>query len=460
MKISVIGTGYVGLITGACLAELGNQVHCLDIEEKRIDALNNGEVPFYEPGLPQLVEKNRLSNRLYFSSDVQESVKHGVIQIIAVGTPSAPSGSADLQYVFKAAQEIGKYMTDRKIVVSKSTVPVGTADKIKKIIQTQLKLRCRQFPFSVVSNPEFLKEGAAIEDFMHPDRIVIGCDNSPEDQYARKLLKQLYAPFNRNHERTFWTDVRSAEFIKYAANGMLATRISFMNELANLAEYVGVDIDAVRQGIGSDPRIGHSFLYAGCGYGGSCFPKDVSALRHTALEHGQKLLILEAVENANTNQKQLIGKKIVARFGEDLSGFHFAFWGLAFKPNTDDMREAPSRILLKELIERGASVAVFDPIAMSEARRFIKQDLQHISDALLRIRYGINPIDTLIHANALIILTEWQTFQSPDFELVRQVMNTPIIFDGRNLYDPELLSHAGFEYHGIGRPAYSNFMLS
>jgi UDPglucose 6-dehydrogenase len=460
MKISIIGTGYVGLVTGTCLAELGNQVHCLDIDENRINALNNGQVPFYEPGLPELVEKNRRANRLFFSTNIQESVKHGEIQIIAVGTPSTSSGSADLQYVFKAAQEIGRYMTDRKVIVSKSTVPVGTADKIKKLIETQLKLRCRQFPFSVVSNPEFLKEGSAIEDFMHPDRIVIGCNNSGDDQYARKLLKQLYAPFNRHHERTFWTDVRSAEFIKYAANSMLATRISFMNELANLADYVGVDIEAVRLGIGSDPRIGHSFLYAGCGYGGSCFPKDVAALRHTAQEYGQQLLILEAVENANTTQKQLIGKKIVARFGENLSGYHFAFWGLAFKPNTDDMREAPSRVLLKELIERGASVALYDPIAMSEARQSIKQDLQHIPDALLRIRYGSNPIDTLIHANALIILTEWKAFQSPDFDTVRQVMNTPIIFDGRNLYDPELLNHVGFEYHGIGRPAFANFMRS
>lgn len=460
MKISILGSGYVGLVTGACLADLGNEVLCYDIDRKKIDALNHGEVPFFEPGLAQLIEKNRQAKHLVFSNDIRECVKHGVIQIIAVGTPSTHSGSADLQYVIKAAQDIGQHMTDRKVVVCKSTVPVGTADKLSKIIETQLKLRHREFPLSLVSNPEFLKEGSAIKDFMHPDRIVIGCGQSEQDEYARQLLTQLYAPFNRHHQRTFWTDVRSAEFIKYAANGMLATRISFMNELANLAEHVGVDIDAVRQGIGADPRIGHSFLYAGCGYGGSCFPKDVAALRHTANEYGLQLLILEAVAHANANQKQVMGKKIVSRFGRDLTGMHFALWGLSFKPETDDMRDAPSRILLKELVERGASVALYDPVAMDEARRFIKQDVAHITDAHRRIRFGSSPIDALVHANALVILTEWKAFHSPDFETIRQVMQTPIIFDGRNLYDPSMISNAGFEYYGIGRPHYDAVMLS
>jgi UDPglucose 6-dehydrogenase len=315
-------------------------------------------------------------------------------------------------------------------------------------------------PFSVLSNPEFLKEGAAIEDFMHPDRIVIGCDDTAEGKHARTTLRQLYAPFNRNHERTFWTDVRSAEFIKYASNAMLATRISFMNELANLAERIGVDIEAVRHGIGSDPRIGKSFLYAGCGYGGSCFPKDIQALRHTSRESGQELLVLAAVEAANRFQKRVIGKKIVSRFGEGLSGCHFALWGLAFKPNTDDMREAPSRVLLLELIERGATVAVYDPVAMKEARRVITEDFASIPGAIDRVRFATDPIDVLKDAVALIVVTEWKIFLSPDFDQLKREMKTPVIFDGRNLYDPGLLIKAGFEYYGIGRAAVNEIQSS
>lgn len=460
MKITVIGTGYVGLVTGACLAELGNNVCCLDIDQHKIDMLNDGEIPFHEPGLSQMVERNRQAKRLFFSSDIKASVEHGDIQFIAVGTPSAENGSADLQYVFAAARNIGQYMTGRKIVIDKSTVPVGTAEKVRKNIQSQLDARDVNIAFSVISNPEFLKEGAAIEDFMHPDRIVIGCDDAENDPYARTVLRKLYASFNRNHEKTIWTDVRSAEFTKYAANAMLATRISFMNELANLADQIGADIEAVRHGIGSDPRIGNSFLYAGCGYGGSCFPKDVRALRHTAQEYGQDLLILRAVEEANHDQKRVLGKKIVSRFGADLNGRHFAMWGLAFKPNTDDMREAPSRVILSELIERGASVAVYDPIAMKEAKRVLDVDFSASPDAYQRIQFSPSAMDALDSADALILLTEWKVFHSPDFEQLKYEMKTPIVFDGRNLYDPKVMATAGFEYYGIGRTASLNASLN
>ena len=368
MKITIIGTGYVGLVTGACLAELGNNVFCLDVDQKKIDILNSGGIPIHEPGLEDIVARNRAAGRLTFSTDVAASVAHGDIQFIAVGTPPDEDGSADLQYVLAAARNIGRYMNGFKVIVDKSTVPVGTADKVCAAIAEELKARGSEARFSVVSNPEFLKEGAAVEDFMRPDRIVIGCDDTPEGQQAHALMKKLYAPFNRNHERTFWMDVRSAEFTKYAANAMLATRISFMNELANLADKVGADIEAVRHGIGSDPRIGYSFLYAGCGYGGSCFPKDVQALERTARDYGQDLLILRAVEEVNHHQKHVLGRKIVERFGEDLSGRHFAIWGLAFKPNTDDMREAASRVRLRQLLERGATVAGHDPVARHRNR--------------------------------------------------------------------------------------------
>ncbi|MBS0307984.1 MAG: UDP-glucose/GDP-mannose dehydrogenase family protein [Proteobacteria bacterium] len=451
MKITIIGTGYVGLVTGACLAELGNTVFCLDVDQRKIDILNNGGIPIHEPGLAEIVARNRAAGRLIFSTDVAASVAHGEVQFIAVGTPPDEDGSADLQYVLAAARNIGKHMSGFKVVVDKSTVPVGTADKVRAAIQAELAQRGATTQFSVVSNPEFLKEGAAVEDFMRPDRIVIGCDDTPEGEQAHMLMKKLYTPFNRNHERTFWMDVRSAEFTKYAANAMLATRISFMNELANLADKVGADIEAVRHGIGSDPRIGYSFLYAGCGYGGSCFPKDVQALERTARDYDQDLLILRAVEAVNDQQKQVLGKKIVARFGADLSGRHFAVWGLAFKPNTDDMREASSRVLLGELIARGATVAVHDPVAMAEAKRVLALDFADAPEKLARVRFCESPMDALRDADALAIVTEWKTFRSPDFDQVKSLLKNPLIFDGRNLFEPALMADAGFEYHGIGR---------
>jgi UDPglucose 6-dehydrogenase len=451
MKITIIGTGYVGLVTGACLAELGNDVFCLDVDRKKIDILNSGGIPIHEPGLGDIVARNRAAGRLTFSTDVAASVAHGEIQFIAVGTPPDEDGSADLQYVLAAARNIGKHMAGFKVIVDKSTVPVGTADKVRAAIQSELDRRGDSMKFSVVSNPEFLKEGAAVEDFMRPDRIVIGYDKTAEGERAQGLMRKLYAPFNRNHERTFWMDVRSAEFTKYAANAMLATRISFMNELANLADKVGADIEAVRHGIGSDPRIGYSFLYAGCGYGGSCFPKDVQALERTARDYDQDLLILRAVEAVNNNQKHVLGKKIFTRFGKDLSGKHFAVWGLAFKPNTDDMREASSRVLLQQLIESGATVAVYDPVAMAEAKRVVALDFAHIPDAASRIHFRDSPMDALRDADALAIVTEWKTFRSPDFDQVKALLKAPIIFDGRNLFEPEVMADAGFEYHGIGR---------
>jgi UDPglucose 6-dehydrogenase len=451
MKITIIGSGYVGLVTGACLAELGNDVFCLDVDHKKIDILNSGGIPIHEPGLSDIVARNRSAGRLKFSTDVAASVAHGDVQFIAVGTPPDEDGSADLQYVLAAARNIGKHMNGFKVIVDKSTVPVGTADKVRAAIATELAARDSKAKFSVVSNPEFLKEGAAVEDFMRPDRIVIGCDDSEEGRQAQTMMRKLYAPFNRNHERTFWMDVRSAEFTKYAANAMLATRISFMNELANLADKVGADIEAVRHGIGSDPRIGYSFLYAGCGYGGSCFPKDVQALERTARDYEQDLLILRAVEAVNNEQKKVLGRKIVQRFGEDLSGQHFAIWGLAFKPNTDDMREAPSRVLLRELLGRGASVAVYDPVAMTEAKRVIALDLDGMPGAIEKVRFCESPMETLNDADALAIVTEWKAFRSPDFDQMKSMLKAPIIFDGRNLFEPQIMADAGFEYHGIGR---------
>ncbi|ALK96286.1 UDP-glucose 6-dehydrogenase [Massilia sp. WF1] len=454
MKITIIGTGYVGLVTGACLAELGNDVFCLDVDQRKIDLLNNGGIPIHEPGLEEIVARNRAAGRLHFSTDVAASVAHGQLQFIAVGTPPDEDGSADLQYVLAAARSIGRHMDGFKVIIDKSTVPVGTADRVAAAIREELGTRGAQSEFTVVSNPEFLKEGAAVEDFMRPDRIVIGHDDSPSGQRARELMKLLYAPFNRNHERTYWMDVRSAEFTKYAANAMLATRISFMNELANLADKVGADIEAVRHGIGSDPRIGHSFLYAGAGYGGSCFPKDVQAIERTARQYGQDLLILSAVEAVNERQKHVLGRKVVARFGEDLSGKRFAVWGLAFKPNTDDMREAPSRVLLAELIGRGATVAVHDPVAMEEARRVLALDFGGDAlgeEKLARIEFKDAPMDALDGAEALVIVTEWKAFRSPDFEQIKSLLRNPVIIDGRNLYEPALMTGLGVEYHGIGR---------
>ncbi|RXZ36840.1 UDP-glucose/GDP-mannose dehydrogenase family protein [Oxalobacteraceae bacterium CAVE-383] len=449
MKITIIGTGYVGLVTGACLAELGNDVFCLDVDQRKIDMLNSGGIPIHEPGLEDVVARNRAAGRLQFSTDVAASVAHGDIQFIAVGTPPDEDGSADLQYVVAAARNIGKHMRGFKVIVDKSTVPVGTADKVRAaVLAAQAE---GAVEFSVVSNPEFLKEGAAVEDFMRPDRIVIGCDDTEAGMKARSMMKVLYAPFNRNHERTYWMDVRSAEFTKYAANAMLATRISFMNELANLADRVGADIEAVRHGIGSDPRIGHSFLYAGCGYGGSCFPKDVQALERTARTYDQELLILRAVEEVNNRQKHVLGNKVMARFGADLSGKHFAVWGLAFKPNTDDMREASSRVLLGELLRAGASVAVFDPVASEEARRVLQLDFKDEPGLFERIRFADSPTDALGGAEALVIVTEWKAFRSPDFAVLKKQLKAPLIFDGRNLFEPDVMADAGFEYHGIGR---------
>lgn len=451
MKITVIGSGYVGLVTGACLAELGNSVFCLDVDARKIDILNNGGVPIYEPGLKEIIERNRAAGRLTFSTDVAASVAHGDIQFIAVGTPPDEDGSADLQYVVAAARNIGRHMTDFKVVVDKSTVPVGTGEKVRAAIAEELAARGADVGVTVVSNPEFLKEGAAVGDFMRPDRIVIGADTDAAGQQARDKMRELYAPLNRNHERILYMDVRSAEFTKYAANAMLATRISFMNELANLADKLGVGIENVRKGIGSDPRIGFSFLYAGTGYGGSCFPKDVQALVRSASEFGQHLEILHAVESVNNQQKQILLGKIVGRLGEDLSGKTFAMWGLAFKPNTDDMRAAPSRVMVKELLKRGAKVVAFDPVSMEEARHAFELDLADLPAGQRRLTYSDAPMSAVEGADALIIMTEWKAFKSPDFVALQAALTQPLIFDGRNLYEPAAMERAGVEYHAIGR---------
>ena len=439
MKATIIGTGYVGLVTGACLAELGNEIMCLDTDPRKIETLQNGGIHIYEPKLLEMVQRNVIAKRLFFTTDIKESVIFGDIQFISVGTPPDENGSADLQYVITAARNIAMHMQNFKLVVDKSTVPVGTADKVKAAIRDVLTKRRVDIDFSVVSNPEFLKEGAAIEDFMRPDRIVIGT----ESDKAAELLRQLYLPFQRNHERLITMDVRSAELTKYAANAMLATRISFMNELALLAEKLGADIDSVRRGIGSDSRIGYDFLYAGCGYGGSCLPKDVQALLCTAAEVGQPMSVLNAVADANENQKTVMLDKITTRFGNNLKGMRFAVWGLAFKPNTDDMREAPSHIILKGLWERGAMVCAYDPAAMEETLRIYgkRADLQFVD----------SPMDALKGVDALVIITEWKEFRSPSFDDMNNLMKTPTIFDGRNLYQTEVLRDAGFNYLSIGR---------
>jgi len=440
MKVSVVGTGYVGLVTGACLAEMGNDVLCLDVDPRKIDILLGGGIPIHEPGLDAVVARNVKAGRLRFTTDVARAVDHGTIQFIAVGTPPDEDGSADLQYVLAAARNIGRLMTDYKVIVDKSTVPVGTADKVRAAVADELAKRgdC-DARFAVVSNPEFLKEGAAVDDFMRPDRIVVGAD----DEQAILLMRALYAPFTRNHDRMIVMDVRSAELTKYAANAMLATRISFMNELALLAEKLGADIEQVRVGIGSDPRIGTHFLYAGCGYGGSCFPKDVKALIRTAQDVDQEMKVLQAVEAANDRQKLVLVDKVVARFGEDLAGKHFAMWGLAFKPNTDDMREATSRVVLAELFRRGATVTAYDPVAMEEAQRIFGDEP--------RLRYAETPMAALEGADALLIVTEWKEFRSPDFAGIAQALNTPVVIDGRNLYEPALVRSFGLAYQGIGR---------
>ncbi|HNU10266.1 MAG TPA: UDP-glucose/GDP-mannose dehydrogenase family protein [Rubrivivax sp.] len=442
MKITVVGTGYVGLVTGACLAEMGNHVVCLDVDEAKIRLLNDGGIPIHEPGLQDLVQRNAAAGRLQFTTDAASAVAHGTLQFIGVGTPPDEDGSADLQYVLAAARSIGQHMTDYKVIVDKSTVPVGTADKVRETVSAVLDGRgLSDLGFAVVSNPEFLKEGAAVEDCMRPDRIILGAD----DERAILLMRALYTPFMRNHDRLHLMDVRSAEFTKYAANAMLATRISFMNELSRLADRVGADIEMVRRGIGSDPRIGTHFLYPGTGYGGSCFPKDVKALIRTGEENNVELAILRSVERVNERQKQVLVDKAVARFGANLSGRTFALWGLAFKPNTDDMREAPSRVIVEQLLARGSRVQAYDPVALDEARRVLQ--------GMAGLSFCASAHDALQGADALLVVTEWKEFRNPDFEFIKQSLAQPVILDGRNLYDPALMRSLGIEYQGIGRGA-------
>jgi UDPglucose 6-dehydrogenase len=439
MKLTIIGTGYVGLVSGACLADVGNSVLCLDLDPRKVDILNSGGIPIYEPGLKEIVANNVAAGRLRFTTDIAEGVAWGDVQMIAVGTPPDEDGSADLQYVLSAARNIGKHMTSKKIIVDKSTVPVGTADKVRAAIAEELKLRKIDTRFSVVSNPEFLKEGAAVEDFMRPDRIVVGA----EDAETISTMRQLYAPFQRNHDRIMVMDIRSAELTKYAANAMLATRISFMNELALLAEKLGADIESVRRGIGSDPRIGYQFLYPGIGYGGSCFPKDVQALQRTGQEVGIAMKLLDAVERVNYAQKHVLTEKIVTRFGADLNGKIFAMWGLAFKPNTDDMREAPSLVLIDDLTKRGAKIVAFDPVAIAEAK--------HVLGSNENVCFADSPMSALKSCDALLIVTEWKTFRAPDFAAMKAQLKAPVVFDGRNLYEPAAMRELGFSYYPIGR---------
>ena len=439
MKVTVFGSGYVGLVTGVCLADVGNDVLCVDVDEKKIERLKNGDIPIYEPGLEALVIKNQQAGTLSFTTDIEEGVKHGLFQFIAVGTPPDEDGSADLQYVTAVARSIGQHMDDYKIIIDKSTVPVGTADKVKAAIQEQLKKRNSDLDFDVVSNPEFLKEGAAITDFMKPDRIVIGVDNyNTED-----LMRSLYAPFNRNHDRLIAMDIRSAELTKYAANAMLATKISFMNELSHIAERTGANIEHVRVGIGADSRIGYHFIYAGPGYGGSCFPKDVNALVRTAHEFGYEAELLESVESVNYRQKHVLLEKIRHHFDGNLKGKTIALWGLSFKPNTDDMREAPSRVLMEKLWEEGVTVRAHDPKAMEETTRIYGQ-----RDDLVLCN---KPEEVLDGADALVLMTEWHIFQSPDFDLIKSKLKQPVIFDGRNIYKQETMDEYGFTYYAIGR---------
>ena len=439
MKVTIFGSGYVGLVTGACLAEAGNHVVCVDVDDAKVERLKQGEVPIHEPGLEALIRKNAAAGRISFTTDAAEGVAHGVFQIIAVGTPPGEDGSADLTYVLQVATTIGEHMREYRVVMTKSTVPVGTADKARAAVVAALAARGASVEFDVVSNPEFLKEGAAIDDFMKPDRIIVGTDNPR----TTELLRALYEPFIRNRDRLIVMDIRSSELTKYAANAMLATKISFMNELANIAERVGADIEKVRVGIGSDPRIGYGFIYPGCGYGGSCFPKDVQALVRSAHAHEYEARILNAVEEVNRRQKESLYKKIERHFEGKLAGKVIALWGLAFKPNTDDMREAPSRNLIAALLRAGAIVRAFDPVAMTEAKKI----------------YGERPDvvlcqsveETLLGADALVIVTEWKEFRSPDFELIKKELSTPVIFDGRNLYDPLYLARLGFTYSAMGR---------
>ena len=439
MRITVHGTGYVGLVTGACIAQAGNHVLCVDIDEAKVAALKAGEIPIYEPGLAELTQRNHAAGRLGFTTDVAEGVRHGELQFIAVGTPKSEDGSADLRHVLTVAESIGRHMREYKVIVDKSTVPVGTGDRVREAIASVLAARNVDIDFDVVSNPEFLKEGAAVADFMKPDRIIIGTESAR----AAELLRQLYEPFSRNHDKLIVMDVRSAELTKYAANVMLATKISLMNELANIAERYGADIEQVRVGIGSDPRIGYSFIYPGCGYGGSCFPKDVHALIRSAEEIDYDAELVRAVDSVNDRQKRSLFRKISAHFGGNLKGRTLALWGLAFKPNTDDMREAPSRVLMEELWEAGASVRAYDPQSMVETARIYGERAD--------LRLCQSASEALEGADALVIVTEWQEFRSPDFDELRQSLKAPVIFDGRNLYDPKLLARLGFSHYGIGR---------
>ncbi|MGE0049410.1 MAG: UDP-glucose/GDP-mannose dehydrogenase family protein [Acidithiobacillus sp.] len=440
MRITVVGTGYVGLVTGACLAQVGNQVLCIDIDAEKVARLQAGEIPIHEPDLPEIVRSGIDGGRLHFSTDIAKGVAHGEFLFIAVGTPPDEDGSADLRYVLQVASDIGKHLDQPSIVINKSTVPVGTAEKVRAAIQTELDARAAKIAFSVVSNPEFLKEGAAVGDFMKPDRIIVGTD---EEAVAQRM-RDLYAPFNRNHDRVLVMDIPSAELTKYAANVLLATKISFMNELAGLAERLGADIEHVRIGIGSDPRIGFDFIYPGCGYGGSCFPKDVRALEHTAKELGYDAPLIRAVESVNNAQKQVLERKLVEELGADLQGKQIAVWGLAFKPNTDDMREAPSRTLIDALRRRGATIRAYDPVAMAEAKRIYAK--------MPEISFCEDPYAACDGADALMICTEWQIFRSPDFADLKRRLRRPLIIDGRNLYDPRLLKAAGLQYRAIGRP--------
>ncbi len=438
MKISVIGTGYVGLVSGTCFAEMGNDVICVDIDEKKVEALKRGEVPIYEPGLEDMVLENYKKGTLSFTTDIKEALQSTNVVFIAVGTPMGEDGSADLKYVLAVAKSIGELMSHHMYVVDKSTVPVGTADKVRETIQKELDKRGSDLTFDVISNPEFLKEGAAVEDFMKPDRVVIGSDNKK----AFEVMRELYAPFTRNHDRFITMDIRSAEMTKYTANAMLATKISFMNEISNICERVGADVNMVRAGIGSDSRIGYSFIYPGCGYGGSCFPKDVQALIKTSKDYGYTPKILDAVEEVNFAQKKVIVQKIVAKFGEDLSGFSFGVWGLSFKPETDDMREATSITVIKELVKRGAKIKAYDPKAVKEAKEFYLKDVE--------VEYVKSKYDALDDADAMILLTEWKEFRSPDFDEIAKRLKQKVIFDGRNQYNRQKLQDMGFEYFQIG----------
>ena len=452
MRVTVIGSGYVGLVTGACLSDLGFKVVCLDKDEEKIRALQEGDVPIYEPGLKELLTRNRADGRIRFTNDACEAIEHGDILFIAVGTPPAEDGSADLGHVLAVAATVGRHLKGFKLVVNKSTVPVGTAVKVRAAISHELVHRGMSPDlFDVVSNPEFLKEGAAIDDFMRPDRIVVGVDEGLHHARSRRMMGDLYASFNRHHARTVWMDVRSAELTKYAANAMLAARISFMNEMANLADVLGADVDHIRRGIGADSRIGHSFLYAGCGYGGSCFPKDTQALVNTAKSHGHSMAVVSATELVNERQKTILVDRLTQRMGPDLAGRKIAVWGLAFKPNTDDMREAPSRVVIRQLLLRGAQVSAFDPVAGPHALQALRSDLSQEPHLLERFELATSDMQALEGADALMVLTEWKNFHNPDFEAMKALMRKPFILDGRNLYNPDALSELGVAYQGVGR---------